>query len=75
MPDVGARVQNLPLQVREVDDIGIGERDRAHAGRCKKLRDRRAEPAGADDERVRRRELLLRFDTELGQQDVTAIAE
>src|SRR6185312_10219976 len=75
LPDVGRRVQDLPLQVREVDAIGVAERDRADARRRQELRDRRAEPPDADHERVRGRELLLRVGTELVEQDVTAVAE
>ena len=44
-------------------------------GRGEKLRDRRAQSAGADHERMRRREFLLRLETELGQQDVPAVAK
>ena len=55
--------------------VGIAERERADPGGGEKLRGRRAEPARADDQRVRLRELLLRVDPELGQQDVPAVAE
>ena len=73
--DVGHREQQLALQVGEVDRVRIHERDRAHAGRGEELRDRVAEPARADDERVRRGEALLRVGTELVEQEVAAVAE
>ena len=58
--DVVRRVQDLPLQVGEVDVVGVADRERAHAGRREELRGGRAEAAHADHERVRRGELLLR---------------
>ncbi len=73
--DVRCRVEDLPLQVGEVDAVRIAERQRPDAGRDEKLRGRRAEPAGADDERMRGGEFLLRVDAELGEQDVPAVAE
>ncbi len=45
------------------------------AGGGEELRGRRAESAGADDQRVGGGELLLRVEAELGQQDVAAVAE
>ena len=75
LADVGGRVEDLPLQIGEVDAIGVAERDRADAGGREELRGRRAEAAHADDERMRGRELLLRVRAELVEQDVPAVAE
>ncbi len=58
--DVVHREQDLPLQVGEVDHVGVDQRDRADARAREELRRRIAEPAGADDQRVRRGETGLR---------------
>ena len=48
---IGA-VQDLPLQVGEIDGVGVGDREPADAGPREVQRSRRAQPAGADDQRV-----------------------
>ncbi len=63
------------MQVREIDPIRVAERERAHARRCEKLRDRRAESADADDQRTRGGESGLRIRPELVEEDVPAVAE
>src|SRR6185503_11179078 len=73
--DVFAPIQDLPLQVGEVDLVGIDQREAADAGRGEVERCRATQPAGADDQRVRRAQLLLSFDPDLRQQDVPAVAE
>ena len=65
--DVGGGEQDLALQVRQVDRVGIAQRDRADPGRSEKLSGRCAQAAGADDERMCRGELFLRVDPELRQ--------
>jgi hypothetical protein len=74
-PDIRSRVQDLPLQIREIDAVRIGEGQRSDPGGRKELRDRCAQSADTDDERASRREPLLRFDAELGKQDVPAVAK
>ena len=55
--------------------IGIAQRHRAYTGGDEKLRDGRTQAAGADHEGMRGRELFLRLDPELGQQDMAAVAQ
>ena len=48
MSNRGRGMQDLPLQVREVDDIAIDQANGADAG-CSEIQSgRRAEPTGAD---------------------------
>jgi hypothetical protein len=65
----------LPLQVGEVDLVGIDQRETADAGRGEVERCRATQPARADDQRVRGAQLLLSFDPDLRQQDVPAVTE
>ena len=46
-------VDDLALQVRVVDDVGVDDAERADAGRGEVERRRRAEAAGADQEHAR----------------------
>lgn len=75
-PAYGLRaVKNLPLQVGEVDLVGIGDGQSADAA-CREIQRRRAaEAARADDQRVRGAQLLLALDPDLIEQDVAAVAE
>src|SRR5262249_324999 len=73
--DVSRRIEDLPLQIGEIDAIGIGEDQGADAGRREKLGNGCTQTADADDERPRRGETLLRLDAELGEQDVPAVAQ
>ena len=75
MADVGRRIEDLPLQVREIDAVGVAQRQRAHAGRGEKVRNGRAEAADADDQRMRGCEAGLRIGSELVEQDVPAVAQ
>src|SRR5204862_6770214 len=71
--DIGRRKQGLPLQIGEIDVVGVAQRQRADACCGEEVRRRVAETADADDERVRRGELVLCVRTELRQQDMPAI--
>ena len=71
---VGA-VEDLPLQIGQVDLVGIGEDQAADAGGGEVERCRAAEPAGAVDQRARRPQPLLPLDPDLGKEDVAAVAE
>ena len=68
-------VEDLPLQVGEVDLVGVGEGEAADAGGGEVERGGTAEAARADDQRVGGAQLLLAFNAYLRQQDVPAIAE
>lgn len=68
-------MQDLPLQVREVDRVGVDERERADSGRREIHRGRRAEAARADDDRMRIEKALLRLDADLVDEDVAGVAK
>ena len=68
-------MQDLALQVREVDLVGVRDGQPANAGGCKVERRRAAQPAGADDQRARAPQPLLPLDADLREQDVPAVAE
>jgi hypothetical protein len=68
-------VNDLALQVGQVDDIVIDYRDPADAGRGEVERGRRAQAAGADDQRMRVEDALLAFDAQCVEQDVAAVAQ
>jgi hypothetical protein len=71
---IGA-IEDLPLQVGEIDLVGVGQRQPADA-RCREVEGRRAaEAAGADDQRGCRAQPFLPLDADLGEQDVPAVAE
>jgi hypothetical protein len=65
----------LPLQVGEVDLVGVGERELADPARGEIERGGAAEAARAYDKRMRRAQPLLALDADLAQQDVPAVAE
>jgi hypothetical protein len=68
-------VEDLPLQVGEVDLVAIGDRQPADARRGEIERGGATETARADDQGMRRSQPLLSFDPDLGEKDVTAVAE
>src|SRR5690606_28684214 len=72
--DAVLAVEDLSLQVRAVDDVVVDDPYRADAGRCEIIRDRRAEPAGADAQDLRVEQLRLPFLTDLGKEEMTAVA-
>src|SRR5438309_280230 len=74
LPDVGRRVEDLPLKVRDVDDVAVHQRERPHAGRREVERGGRAEPTGADQQDLRAQELALALVPDLGQEEVAAVA-
>ncbi len=69
-PHVGDAVDDLPLQVRGVDDVVVHDPDRPDARRGEVLQDRRAEPAGTDDADARRTQPALAVDADPRQQQV-----
>ena len=73
--DRSRHVQDLALQVGEVDRVCIDQGELADAGRGQIHRRRRAEPSGADDDRVRVEKTLLSLDAEFVDKDMAGIAE
>jgi hypothetical protein len=71
---VGA-IENLPLQVGEIDLVGVGQRQPADARRGEIEGRRATEAAGADDQRGCRAQPFLPLDADLGEQDMPAVAE
>ena len=51
--DAARRVEDLALQVRRVDGVGVDEAERADAGRREVERRGRAEAAGAEEQHLR----------------------
>ncbi len=68
------RVDDLPLEVRVVDDVGVDDPERPDARRCEVERRGRAEAAGADEEDARLEQPLLAFLADLGDQQVARVA-
>ena len=67
-------MEDLALEVREVDDVGIDDPEGAHAGRREIEGRRRAETACADQQHLRAQELLLPRLPHLGEHEVAAVA-
>ena len=59
----------------DVDDVEVDEAERADAGGGEIERGWRAEPARADEQHARALELLLPLETDLGEDEVAAVAE
>ena len=68
-------VEDLALQVGEVDFVRVRDRQAPKAGGGEVQRRRAAEAARADDEDARAPQPLLPLDTDLGEQDMAAVAE
>ena len=68
------RVDDLALQVRVVDDVGVDDAERADAGRGEVERRGRAEAAGADQEHAAAEQPLLAGLADLGDQQVPRVA-
>ena len=66
---------DLTLEIGEINIVAVTDGDASDTRRGEVERDRRAESAGADDERMRGDQLLLALDADLGQQNVTAVAQ
>ena len=67
-------VDDLALEVADVDDVEVDDADRPDARRGEVERGRRAEAAGADEQRLRAEELGLAVRADLGDQQVAAVA-
>ena len=68
-------IEDLALQVGEVDLVGVGDRQAPKAGGGEVQRRGAAEAARADDQDARASQPLLPLDTDLGEQDMAAVAE
>ncbi len=68
-------MHDLALQVGQVNGIVIGQRDLAYSGRRQIQCDRRTEPAGADNQRMRRQQPLLALDADLVQHNMARISQ
>jgi hypothetical protein len=74
-PDRLGAVEDLALQVGEVDLVAVGEGQASDAGRGQVECRGAAEAARADEERACRAQLLLALNSELGKEDMPAVAE
>src|SRR5690606_22952915 len=74
-PDALRTVEDLPLEVREVDFVGIRDGEPADSGRGEVERRRAAEAARADDERTGGAQPLLSLYADLRKENVPAVAE
>jgi hypothetical protein len=67
-------VEDLPLQIRQIDDVEVDDPDRADAGGREVEGRRGAETAGSDQERLAAEQPRLPFGPDLGDQQVAAVA-
>jgi len=67
-------VDDLALEVGHIDDIEVDHTDGAHAGRGKVEQARGTQAAGADEQRLRAQQPGLTFRTDLGDEQVAAVA-
>ena len=73
--DVGHRVQDLPLQIGEVDAVGVAQRERADAGAARNCAAGLPSPPMPTTSACGGGEPLLRVGPELVEQEVPAVAE
>jgi hypothetical protein len=73
--DVLGAVDHLALEVRQVDHVEVHDPEPADAGRGEVQRQRRAEPAGADQQHRAGEQLLLPRAAELGQAEVAGVTQ
>ena len=72
--DVRRRVDHLPLQIGQRDNVVVDNADGADAGGGKIQQQRRAEAAGADHQHARGLELRLSRPAHFAQDDVARIS-
>ena len=72
--DAVAGMGDLALQVGQVDAVVIDDAERADPGRREVEEERRAEPAGADDEDARGEQLRLTLLADLVEDEMAGIA-
>jgi hypothetical protein len=66
-------VKDLPLQVGELDDVGIREPESADAGQRQVERSRRTEPADADDQNAARLQPSLALEPDVRKTQVPRV--
>jgi hypothetical protein len=66
-------VEDLPLEVREINDIAVDQSNRADAGRGQVQSSRRSQPSGSDKEHFGLAEFQLALAADILQDDVTAV--
>ena len=74
LADPIGRVDDLALEVADVDDVEVDDADGPDARRGEVERGRRAEAAGADEQRLRAEQLRLALGADLGDEQVAAVA-
>jgi hypothetical protein len=74
LADAVRRVQDLSLQVRRIDDVRVDDAERPHARGGEVQRRGRPEAAGADEEHLAAKQLLLPGLADLGDEEVAAVA-
>src|SRR4029077_11271999 len=67
------RMDDLSLQIRLVDDVGVDDADPAHSRRSEIERGGGAEAAGPDQQNLRVEQLQLALLADLGDQQVAAV--
>jgi hypothetical protein len=67
-------MQDLPLEIRDIDNVEVHDADRAHAGSSEIQCCRRAEASGAYQEDPGSLELPLAFHSNFREQEVAAVA-
>ena len=72
--DAFRRMDDLALQIGQIDGVVVDDAERADPGRSEIKQQRRAEPAGADDEDACGQQLLLAFLANLVQHQVSGVA-
>jgi hypothetical protein len=72
--DVARAVDDLTVKVAGIDAVEVDETDAPHPRRGQVEPERRAEPAGPDEQDARRLELLLALEAHLGHDEVAAVA-
>src|SRR5438552_3879066 len=71
--DVLLAVEDLPVEVRSVDDVAVHEADATHARGCEVERRGAAQSAGAHEQDLRALELLLALHADLGHDEVARV--
>ncbi len=74
LPDAGGAVQHLALQVALVHHVGVDDAEASDAGGREVERERRPEPAGADQQHARGLEPALTLEPDLGQDQMPPVA-
>ena len=68
-------MDDLPLQVRVIDDVEVDHAKRAHASRRQIERQRRTQPTGADAQHLRGLDLLLPLHAHFGHDQMSRVAQ